>query len=273
MMARPATHPMFWRRRTWCGAMVILAAAVLLVGSLLGVSPSLAQMLAFPPRPGPRPTAGTRAEADARSRDRDQLRLHQRTRVGGRQRAALLWRLDPRSRSGDLRSENQAPACGRKCRTDPGDGMVTYGEIMDLSDDYRDGFVDSLRIDAPEHTRFAAARAERTAGNFTVFQNGVYTACEPCKDDPQKPPKWQVKAVRIIHDQSEKMLYFEDAKLEFLGVPSPICRISPRPIPTVKRKTGLLVPTYQHQLGLRRRRSRSPTIGRWHRITTRPSRR
>ena len=30
------------------------------------------------------------------------------------------------------------------------DGTVTYGEIMDLSDDFRDGFVDSLRADAPE---------------------------------------------------------------------------------------------------------------------------
>ena len=41
------------------------------------------------------------------------------------------------------------------------DGKVTYGEIMDLSDDYRDGFVDSLRLDAPDQTRMAAARAER----------------------------------------------------------------------------------------------------------------
>jgi len=41
------------------------------------------------------------------------------------------------------------------------DGKVTYGEIMDLSDDYRDGFVDSLRLDAPDQTRMAATRAER----------------------------------------------------------------------------------------------------------------
>src|ERR687890_259926 len=68
-------------------------------------------------------------------------------------------------------------------------------------------------------TRCAAARADRTAGNFTVFHNGVYTACEPCKDDPKKPPLWQVKAARIIHDQGEKMLYFESARLEFFGVP------------------------------------------------------
>ena len=42
------------------------------------------------------------------------------------------------------------------------DGKVTYGEIMDLSDNYRDGFVDSLRLDAPDQTRMAAARAERS---------------------------------------------------------------------------------------------------------------
>src|SRR5262245_48719390 len=99
------------------------------------------------------------------------------------------------------------------------DGKVTYGEIMDLSDDYRDGFVDSLRLDAPEQTRMAATRAERSSGNYTVFHNGVYTACAPCKDDPRKPPLWQVKAARIIHDQGEKMVYFEDARLEFFGHP------------------------------------------------------
>ena len=68
------------------------------------------------------------------------------------------------------------------------DGKITYGQIMDLSDDYRDGFVDSLRLETPDQTRMAAARAERTAGNFTVFHSGVYTACAPCKDNPLKPP-------------------------------------------------------------------------------------
>ena len=62
----------------------------------------------------------------------------------------------------------------------------------------------------------AAARADRSDGNYTVFQSGVYTACEPCKDDPKKPPLWQVKAARIIHNQTEKMIYFEDAKHRIL---------------------------------------------------------
>jgi LPS-assembly protein len=123
------------------------------------------------------------------------------------------------------------------------DGKVTYGEIMDLSDDYRDGFVDSLRLDAPDQTRMAATRAERSSGNLTIFHNGVYTACLPCKDDPKKPPLWQVKAARIIHDQGEKMMYFEDARLEFFGQPIAWLPYFSAPDPTVKRKTGVLVPT------------------------------
>jgi LPS-assembly protein len=123
------------------------------------------------------------------------------------------------------------------------DGKITYANIMDLSDDYRDGFVDSLRVDSPEQTRMAASRADRSSGNYTVFENGVYTACAPCKDDPKKPPLWQVKGARIIHDQTDKMMYFENAQLEFFGVPMAYLPYFSTPDPTVKRKTGFLMPS------------------------------
>jgi LPS-assembly protein len=123
------------------------------------------------------------------------------------------------------------------------EGKITYANLLDLSDDYRDGFVDSLRVDTADATRMAAARADRSGGNYTVFENGVYTACAPCKDDPKKPPLWQVKGARIIHDQTDKMLYFEDARLEFFGVPMAYLPYFSTPDPTVKRKTGWLMPT------------------------------
>src|SRR5204862_6219983 len=119
-----------------------------------------------------------------------------------------------------------------------------YGDILELSEDFRDGFVDSLRVDGPEQTRFAASRVERSSGEVTVFQNGVYTACEACKDDPTKPPKWQIKAARIIHDQGEKMMYFENAQLEFYGMPLAWLPYFSAPDPSEKRKSGFLVPTY-----------------------------
>jgi LPS-assembly protein len=121
-------------------------------------------------------------------------------------------------------------------------GQITYGELMNLSEDFRDGFVDSLRIETPDDTRIAAARADRSSGDFTVFQSGVYTACEPCKDDPKKPPLWQVKATRIIHDTGEKMIYFENAHVEFFGTPVAYFPFLSTPDPTVKRKSGFLYP-------------------------------
>jgi len=124
------------------------------------------------------------------------------------------------------------------------DGKITYADIMDLSDDYRDGFVDSLRVDTADATRMAATRADRSGGNYTVFENGVYTACAPCKDDPKKPPLWQVKGARIIHNQTEKMLYFENAQLEFFGVPMAYLPYFSAPDPTVKRKSGFLTPGF-----------------------------
>lgn len=124
------------------------------------------------------------------------------------------------------------------------DGKITYANLLDLSDDYRDGFVDSLRVDTADATRMAATRAERTEGNYTVFQNGVYTACAACKDDPKKPPLWQAKGARIIHDQTEKMMYFEDARVEFFGVPLAYMPYFSTPDPTVKRKTGFLMPGF-----------------------------
>ncbi|SHN87515.1 LPS-assembly protein [Bradyrhizobium erythrophlei] len=124
------------------------------------------------------------------------------------------------------------------------DGKITYANVLDLSDDYRDGFVDSLHVDTADATHMAATRADRSSGNYTVFENGVYTACAPCKDDPRKPPLWQVKGMRIIHDQIDKMLYFENAQLEFFGVPMAYLPYFSTPDPTVKRKSGFLMPAY-----------------------------
>lgn len=123
-------------------------------------------------------------------------------------------------------------------------GRITYANLLDLSDDYRDGFVDSLRLDTPDQTRMAATRADRTNGDITIFQSGVYTACAACRDNPRTPPLWQVKGARIIHNQTEKMLYFEDARLEFFGQPIAYLPYFSTPDPTVKRKSGFLIPSY-----------------------------
>ena len=134
-----------------------------------------------------------------------------------------------------LRAEGNA-------RLTEANGRITYGQVINLTNDYRDGFVDSLRLEAPDDTRFAAARADRSQGNYTVLQNAVYTACEPCKEHPEKPPEWQVKAARIIHSDSDKMIYFENATVDLFGLPVAYFPFLSAPDTTVKRKSGFLFP-------------------------------
>ncbi len=123
-------------------------------------------------------------------------------------------------------------------------GQIVYADRFELTDDFKDGFIDSLRVETTDRTRFAAPRAERTGGDATVFEKGTYTACEPCKDDPSKPPLWQVRSKRIIHRNEERTIYYEDSTLEFYGVPVAYIPYFSAPDNTVKRKSGFLPPRY-----------------------------
>jgi LPS-assembly protein len=235
------------RRRAVCGAAVIFSLFAALIITSTDLSPARAQeFLAFPQRPKPAPRVVPRSGAQEQMLVRAQEINYDYTneRVSAVGNVQIYYanstleadRVIYDQKTKRLHAEGNV-------RLTQADGTVTYGQIMNLSDDYRDGFVDSLRLDGPEQTRFAAARAERSSGNFTVFQSGVYTACEPCRDDPQKPPRWQVKAARILHDQGEKMLYFEGAQIEIFGMPLAYLPFFSAPDPTVKRKTGVLIPT------------------------------
>ena len=53
-----------------------------------------------------------------------------------------------------------------------------------------------------------------------------------------------MKAARIIHNNSEQTIYYEDATIEFFGVPVAYMPYFWAPDPTVKRKTGFLAPRY-----------------------------
>jgi len=142
-----------------------------------------------------------------------------------------------------FRRTNRLEAYGN-VRYQAKDGNVIYTDHINLDADFRDGFIQSLLIETPERTRIAAASAERRDDNITELQSGAYTACEPCKEDPSKPPLWQVKAKRIVHNERERVIHYEDASVEFFGVPIAYFPYFWHPDPTVKRQSGFLLPTF-----------------------------
>jgi LPS-assembly protein len=228
--------------------LILLSAATIVAGGWFDIAPAQAQIMSFPVRPqvqkpGP---AATRPPGEKAPMLLQAIEIHydySNKRVSAVGNVQIYH--DGTTVEADRviydETTKRIQAEGNVRITEP-DGRITYADTMDLSDDFRDGFVDSLRLDTADKTRMAAARADRTSGTFSVMHSGVYTACEACKDDPKKPPLWQVKAARMIHDSNEKMIYFEDARLEFFGKPVAYMPYFSAPDPTVKRKSGFLMP-------------------------------
>lgn len=123
-------------------------------------------------------------------------------------------------------------------------GDVVFAEYVELTDALREGVVRDIRVLLADRSRFAANSAVRAAGNVTTLSKAVYSPCELCPDDPDRPPLWQIKAVRIVHDQERHDISYEDSWLEIFGVPVAYTPYFQHADPTVKRRTGLLAPSY-----------------------------
>lgn len=132
------------------------------------------------------------------------------------------------------------------------DGTKVNADHIDITDDFADGFTNALRVETIEKAYFAAESAERMGGVLTTFHNGVYTACEPCEDKPDSAPTWRVKARKIIWNGEKKTVRFENANFEFFGFPLAYLPAFEIADPTVKRKSGFLIPgiSYNDKLGV-----------------------
>ena len=83
------------------------------------------------------------------------------------------------------RNANTLAAQGNVRIKDPEGAIITSNQ-MTLTDDFRDGFIDALRVVTKDDTRIVAQTASREAGNVTVFQNGWFTPCKPCEDESRQ---------------------------------------------------------------------------------------
>ncbi len=123
-------------------------------------------------------------------------------------------------------------------------GDVMFAEYMELTGDMKDGIVKDIRIILSDHSRIAANGARRSGGNILEMRKAVYSPCNLCRDNPSKPPLWQIKAVKVVHDKKLKTLEYTDATLEIAGVPVAYLPYFSHPDPTVKRKSGFLAPSF-----------------------------
>ena len=139
--------------------------------------------------------------------------------------------------------DDMLTATGNVSLTQPS-GEVMFADYFEVTGDLKNGTIRDLRVIMADGSRVAAAGGRRVGGVVNEFNNGVYSPCELCTTDRNRPPLWQVKAVRVVHDNEKHTVVYRDAWLEVAGVPVMYTPYLSHPDPTVKRKSGLLPPSF-----------------------------
>jgi LPS-assembly protein len=141
---------------------------------------------------------------------------------------------------------NKLIAEGNAQLKDP-NGAITRADRFEALDDFRDAFIQSLSVVTSDDTRIVAERANRREGNTTEYERAKFT---PCKNDPGMPPLWCISAARIIHDQRAATISYQDAQFELFGFPVLYLPYFEHADPSVKRRSGFLMPFYSNSTTL-----------------------
>lgn len=131
-------------------------------------------------------------------------------------------------------------ASGNVKLTDP-DGNSLYLDEVKLNKELSEGFIQNLRFIFEDGSRLAARDGEMVEDKI-ILNYAVFTPCVICDNHPDRPPSWQVRAVKVTLDKEKKRIYYKNATLEVLGVPVIFLPYLSHPDPSVKRASGFLTP-------------------------------
>ena len=119
------------------------------------------------------------------------------------------------------------------------DGTVVFSDYVVLSDKMQEGEMENIKIIMKDKSQVAASKVTKYANDDKEMENAVYSPCDVCTG---KDPLWQLKAKKIKHDAKNKNVYYDHAFLELKGVPVFYTPFLSHPDPTVKRRSGFLIP-------------------------------
>jgi LPS-assembly protein len=121
-------------------------------------------------------------------------------------------------------------------------GNVVFADHVVLTDRMRNGALSGFGALLGKTGRLAARNAERVNGTTVIAHRTAYTPCTICQQQGQRTPLWQVKAERVVYDQTKHKVRFRNAIIEVKGVPVAWLPAVSMSDPTVRYASGLLTP-------------------------------
>ncbi len=123
-------------------------------------------------------------------------------------------------------------------------GDAFYADTVEISGDLKDAVAQGIRVRLRDKSRFESRAGRLIGGTRTEFDEAIYTTCPLCGEDPRRPPPWRIRAQKVVRDTEKETIVYRDAVLEVWGVPVLYTPYFEQPDVEVRRKTGLLVPTF-----------------------------
>lgn len=119
------------------------------------------------------------------------------------------------------------------------EGQILTATRATLDPRLENGLLQSARLVLNQQLQLAANQAARIDGRYAELQRVVVSSCNVCGIEPAL---WDIRAERVVHDEAERQLYFDNATFRVRGMPIlwlPTVRL---PDPSLSRATGFLIP-------------------------------
>lgn len=136
------------------------------------------------------------------------------------------------------RNKDIATATGHVSLTEAS-GSVMYVEQIEITSDLKQALASELRVMLADKSRMASRAFRRVNETTDELYEAAYTACDVCEG---KSPIWQVNADKVRRDTEKRMVYYNNVRIDLLGVPVFYTPYLAHPDPTAGRKSGFLLP-------------------------------
>lgn len=110
----------------------------------------------------------------------------------------------------------------------------------DLSANMTQGLLTAVRMVVDQRLTMTADQASRNGTGLTELTRVVASTCKVCAG---QTPIWEIRARSLRHDQNARRVTFDHAVLRLAGLPVFFLPRLTLPDPSVKRATGVLIPS------------------------------
>ena len=101
----------------------------------------------------------------------------------------------------------------------------------------------NTKIRLNDGSRIVGKSFIRTDSNINQINNAIYTPCLQKNYITENCPGWKLSANKVVHDVEKQNIYYEGATLSILNVPVLYSPFFSHPDPSVKKRSGLLMPS------------------------------